>query len=100
MEKPTIVAVNNKEYNPDVKLTSADLKAGAGNMSEEDKVLHDNFFSEPVIKTQVTSMGPPPAKVKTVTKAQKRQNDASSEIGAGARPIKKSKFSGKGISFK
>jgi len=91
-----LVGVNNKELNPDVKHSAADLKTGAGNITNEEGS-HNNFFSEPVMKVKSTTMGPPPAQPQD--SKQKRKIDTPSQSGGG-HTVKKPKLSGRGVSFK
>lgn len=98
MDTPTLVGVNNKEFNPDVKHTAADLKIGAGKKNnDEEEALHDNFFSEPVMKVKSTTLGPP---AQSQDSSQKRKTkDSTLQSGAG-HIVKKPKLSGRGVSFK
>lgn len=100
LEKPAVVGVVNKELDPDVKLTQADLKVGAGKTSEEDQEAHEKFFSEPTIKINSVSMGPTKAhdsKPPMTTSKQLKRPLETTQSGGGHG--KKLKCTGRGIRF-
>jgi len=93
MGEPVVISALGKELNPNQKLTDADLKIGAGQMSPE----IEEAFKKPVFKTSKVVLGGSGVGSAAVSKRKMSQDE--DKIGAGGTKKRQKMFSGRGVKF-